>query len=158
MGKLEELTLEELEQKLAQVNKEQEKIEIIVKDVSTRDKRVNVFIKYIEDPRFQLRDPYSTNDDKNRNMHLLILIQTDSIYLPAIYDQKNNSYKNSKYYKNMNDKNHKNKMNKILSSIIEEEEKSKAAGSLNNSIISDEENLENGNYSYFFIQSIKYFW
>ena len=131
--------------------------EIIVKDVSTRDKRVNVFIKYIEDPRFHLRDSYSINNEKNRNMHLLILIQTDSIYLPAIYDQKNNGYKNSKYYKNMNDKNHKNKMNKILSSIIEEEEKSKAAGSLNNSIISDEENLKNGNYSYFFIQSIKYF-
>ena len=57
----------------------------------------------------------------------------------------------------MNDKNHQNKMNKILSSIIEEEEKSKAAGSMNNSINSEDENLKNGNYTYFFIQSIKYF-
>jgi len=57
----------------------------------------------------------------------------------------------------MNDKNHQNKMNKILSSIIEEEEKSKAAGSMNNSISSENENLKNGNYTYFFIQSIKYF-
>ena len=57
----------------------------------------------------------------------------------------------------MNDKNNHNKMNKILSSIIEEEERSKAAGSMNNSINSEDENLKNGNYTYFFIQSIKYF-
>ena len=46
-------------------------------------------------------------------------------------------------------------MHKILSSTIEEEEKSKVAGSGNNSIISEEDNC-NGNYSHFYIQSIKY--
>ena len=43
-----------------------------------------------------------------------------------------------------------------MSSIIEEEEKSKAAGSVNNSIISDEDNYNKRNFSNFFIQSIKY--
>ena len=128
--------------------------EIIVKDVSTRDRRVNVFIKYVEESFF------NQINNKNPKKHILIIFQTDSIYLPASYpsisEQRNNVYNKNKFYKNMNDKNH---LNKILSSIIEEEEKSKAAGSVNNSIsiISDEENLKNGNYSYFFIQSIKYF-
>ena len=132
--------------------------EIIVKDVSTRDKRVNVFIKYIEDSSF-----IQLNNNNNQKKHLLIIFQTDAIYLPASYpsisEQRNDLYKSNKYYKNMNDKNHQNKMNKVLSSIIEEEEKSKAPGSVNNSIsiFSDEEYIKNGNYSYFFIQSIKYF-
>jgi hypothetical protein len=39
---------------------------------------------------------------------------------------------------------------------MEEEEKSKAAGSVNNSVISEEEICKNGNYSHFFIQSVKY--
>ena len=135
--------------------------EIIVKDVSTRDRKINVFIKYIEDPKFNLIKKYSFNNNPTTKRHILNIFQTDSIYLPSIYpsflNQKNNSYKNNKYYKNMNDKNNQNKMNRILSSIIEEEEKSKAAGSMNNSILSDEEVLKNGNYSYFFIQSIIYF-
>ena len=125
--------------------------EIIVKDVSTRDRRINVYIKYIE---------YFNYNFINRKAkkNLLILFQSDSIYIPSAYPQKNNLYQNnSKYYKNMNDKNNHNKMNKILSSIIEEEERSKAAGSMNNSINSEDENLKNGNYTYFFIQSIKYF-
>ena len=125
--------------------------EIIVKDVSTRDRRINVFIKYIE---------YHNYNFINRKAKktLLILFQSDSIYIPSAYPAKNNLYQNnSKCYKNMNDKNHHKNMNKILSSIIEEEEKSKAAGSMNNSINSEEENLKNGNYTYFFIQSIKYF-
>ena len=126
--------------------------EIIVKDVSTRDRRINVFIKYIEDYSFYLH--------KTQKKYVLIIFQTDSLYIPSMYpsikDQRYNIYKSDKFYKNMNDKNHK--MNKILSSIIEEEEKSKVAGSLNNSIsiISDEDNLKNGNYSYYFLQSIKF--
>ena len=126
--------------------------EIIVKDVSTRDRRINVFIKYIEDYSFYLH--------KTQKKYVLIIFQTDSIYIPPMYpsikDQRYNLYKSDKFYKNMNDKNHK--MNKILSSIIEEEEKSKVAGSLNNSIsiISDEDNLKNGNFSYYFLQSIKF--
>jgi len=135
--------------------------EIIVKDVSTRDRRINVFIKYIEDPKFNLIKRYSFNHNQNTRRHILNIFQTDSIFLPGIYpsffNQQNNSNKNNKFYKNMNDKNNQNKMNRILSSIIEEEEKSKAAGSMNNSILSDEEILKNGNYSYFFIQSIIYF-
>ena len=113
--------------------------EIIVKDVSTRDRRINVYIKYIE---------YFNYNFINRKAkkNLLILFQSDSIYIPSTYPQKNNLYQNnSKYYKNMNDKNNHNKMNKILSSIIEEEERSKAAGSMNNSINSEDENLKNGN-------------
>ena len=126
--------------------------EIIVKDVSTREKRINVFIKYIKYHNYKFINRKTTK-------HLLILFQSDSIYIPRAYPSKNNNiYQNSnKFYKNMNDKNHQNKMNKILSSIIEEEEKSKAAGSMNNSINSEDENLKNGNYTYFFIQSIKYF-
>ena len=129
--------------------------EIIVKDVSTRDGRINVFIKYIDDFSYNQNQSIKINHKK----YLLIIFQTDSIYLPASYPpkQRNDFYKMDKFYRNLNDKNQHNKMNKILSSIIEEEEKSKAAGSANNSIISDEENLKNGNYSYFFIQSIKYF-
>ena len=85
---------------------------------------------------------------------MINLFQTDSIYLPAAYPKKYNYYSNY-YYGNSNDKNNKLKLHKILSSIIEEEEKSKAAGSVNNSIISEEDNC-NGNYSHFFIQSLKY--
>ena len=125
--------------------------EIIVKDVSTRDRRINVFIKYIEYFNYKFIN-------RKTQKNLLILFQSDSIYIPSAYPQKNNLYQNnSKFYKNMNDKNNHNKMNKILSSIIEEEERSKAAGSMNNSINSEDENLKNGNYTYFFIQSIKYF-
>ena len=135
--------------------------EIIVKDVSTKDKRINVFIKYIEDSSFNNIYNNSNKNIKNKKKHQLFIFQTDLIFLPQAYpsmnEQKNDLYKNEKSYKNVNDKNHQNKMNKILSSIIEEEERSKAAGSMNGSIISDEENLINGNHSYFFIQSIKYF-
>ena len=122
------------------------KREIIVKDVSTRDKRLNVFIKYLELPQRNELNKYS-------NSHLLNIFQTDSFFLPSSYSQKYNYYKNY-YYGNSSDKN-KLKIHKILSSIIEEEEKSKAAGSINNSLFSDEGN-SNGNYSHFFKQSIKY--
>ena len=123
--------------------------EIIVKDVSTRDKRLNVFIKYVEIP--QTCKPSNTFS----HPHLINLFQTDSIYIPASYPPKN-IYHNNYYYGNPNEKTNKLKLHKILSSIIEEEEKSKAANSANNSIISEEENYNNGNYSHFFIQSIKY--
>ena len=123
--------------------------EIIVKDVSTRDKKLNVYIKYIE---------MSKTNKKTNNFsqhHSLSIFQTDSFYLKSSYNKKNN-YFNKYYYGNSNDKNNKLKLHKILSSIIEEEEKSKAAGSVNNSIISEEDNYNNGNYSHFYIQTIKY--
>ena len=110
--------------------------EIIVKDVSTSDKRLNVFIKYIEMSKF---------NNKSDAFVLLNAFQTDSFYFQASKPKNyyNNQSKNSK-------------LQKILSSIIEEEEKSKAAGSVNNSVISEEEICKNGNYSHFFIQSVKY--
>ena len=122
--------------------------EIIVKDVSTRDKRLNVFIKYIE------MQGQKNNSTTFSNNHLLCLLQTDSIYLPA--SRERNYYNNSYYYRNPDERNNKLKFQKILSSIIEEEEKSKAAGSVNNSSISEEEIYKNGNFTHFFIQSVKY--
>ena len=82
--------------------------------------------------------------------HMLNAFQTDSIYCPA---SKPNNYYNKSLYGNQS-KN--SKLQKILSSIMEEEEKSKAAGSVNNSVISEEEICKNGNYTHFFIQSVKY--
>ena len=124
--------------------------EIIVKDVSTRDKRLNVFIKYVELSEFN-----TTNNEFN-NIHLFNSFQTDSIYVPSLYQKHNRDYYYDKYYYgNKNGKNNKMKLHQILSSIIEEEEKSKAAGSINNSFLSEESN-KNGNYSHFFIQSVKY--
>ena len=124
--------------------------EIIVKDVSTRDKRLNVFIKYVELSEFN-----TTNNEFN-DIHLFNSFQTDSIYVPSLYQKHNRNYYYDKYYYgNKNDKNDKMKLHQILSCIIEEEEKSKAAGSINNSFLSEESN-KNGNYSQFFIQSVKY--
>ena len=121
--------------------------EIIVKDVSTRDKRLNVFIKYIE------MQGIRNNSTSFTNNRPLCLLQTDSIYFPA--SRERNYYGNSYYYRNPDERN-KLKFQKILSSIIEEEEKSKAAGSVNNSSISEEEIIKNGNFTHFFIQSVKY--
>ena len=115
--------------------------EIIVKDVSTSDKRLNVFIKYIEMSKF---------NNKSDAFVLLNAFQTDSFYFQA--SKPKNYYNNSLYGKQSKN----SKLQKILSSIIEEEEKSKAAGSVNNSVISEEEICKNGNYSHFFIQSVKY--
>ena len=122
--------------------------EIIVKDVSTRDKRLNVFIKYIE------MQGLKKNSNKVTNNHLLCLLQTDSIYLPASIQRK--YYGNNYYCRNPDEKSNKLKFQKILCSIIEEEEKSKAAGSVNNSSISEEEIIKNGNFTHFYIQSVKY--
>ena len=125
--------------------------EIIVKDVSTRDKRLNVFIKYVELSQF------NTLNNEFTNINSINLFQTDSIFYPPLYQKQNTNYYYNYYFGNKNDKNNKIKLHKILSSIIEEEEKSKAAGSINNSYLSDEEINKNGNnYSNFFIQSIKY--
>ena len=127
--------------------------EIIVKDVSTRDRRLNVFIKYVELSQF------NTLNNEFNNCHLINSFKTDSIYVPSLYpSRKNRNYYYDKYfYGNKNDKNNKLKLHQILSSIIEEEEKSKAAGSINNSFLSEEETSKIGNnYSHFFIQSIKY--
>ena len=130
--------------------------EIIIKDVSSSDKRLNVFIKYIEIPNmnkiFQRKSIYY-------NINLLKYFHIDSFYIPASYQKLIPS---NIYYKNycLGNKilnSNKMKFNKILSSIIEEEEKSKAAGSVNNSLSSDEETNKNkNNYSHYFIQSIKY--
>ena len=128
--------------------------EIIIKDVSSSDNRLNVFIKYIEIPNmnkiFQRKSIYY-------NINLLKYFHIDSFYIPASYQKLIPS---NIYYKNycLGNKilnSNKMKFNKILSSIIEEEEKSKAAGSVNNSLSSDEETNKN-NYSHYFIQSIKY--
>ena len=130
--------------------------EIIIKDVSSSDNRLNVFIKYIEIPNmnkiFQRKSIYY-------NINLLKYFHIDSFYIPASYQKLIPS---NIYYKNycLGNKilnSNKMKFNKILSSIIEEEEKSKAAGSVNNSLSSDEETNKNkNNYSHYFIQSIKY--
>ena len=126
--------------------------EIIVKDVSTRDKRLNVFIKYVELSEF------NTLNNEFNDIHLFNSFQTDSIYFPPLYPKNiTQFYYNNYYYGNKNNKNNKLKLHRILSSIIEEEERSKAAGSINNSYFSDEDMSKNGNnYSHFFIQSIKY--
>ena len=94
-------------------------------------------------------------------MHLINLFQTDSFYFPSSYSKQNSTsfYYNNYYYGKNSDKNSKLKLNKILSNIIEEEEKSKAAGPVNNSLISEEEMSRNKRgkpYSHFFMQSIKY--
>ena len=130
--------------------------EIIIKDVSSSDNRLNVFIKYIEIPNmnkiFQRKSIYY-------NINLLKYFHIDSFYIPASYQKLIPS---NIYYKNycLGNKilnSNKMKFNKILSSMIEEEEKSKAAGSVNNSLSSDEETNKNkNNYSHYFIQSIKY--
>ena len=109
--------------------------EIIVKDVCTSDKRLNVFIKYI--------DNYKKIKSSNNFSHLLNIFQTDSFFLPSSISKKKNKNKN------------KILLHNILSSIIEEEEKSKICGSVNNSDISEEDNY-NGNYNNIYIQSIKY--
>ena len=124
--------------------------EIIVKDVSTRDKRLNVFIKYVELSEF------NTINNEFSDLHLFNPFQTDSIYFPSLYQRHNRNYYEKYYYGNQNGKNNKLKLHQILSSIIEEEEKSKAAGSINNSLLSEESNKNGNNYSHFFIQSVKY--
>ena len=140
--------------------------EIIVKDVSTRDKRLNVFIKYIESPQSKIA---IENQKKmkylNPNNHLLVEISTDSITLSSIgIRNKNftnktdfylNNYYSDRFYEASN-KNNKMKLHKILTSIIEEEEKSKANGSINNSMLSEEDNFHHMNFNNYFIQSIKY--
>ena len=89
-------------------------------------------------------------NNKSDAFVLLNAFQTDSFYFQA--SKPKNYYNNSLYGKQSKN----SKLQKILSSIIEEEEKSKAAGSVNNSVISEEEICKNGNYSNFFIQSVKY--
>ena len=109
--------------------------EIIVKDVCTSDKRLNVFIKYI--------DNFKKIKNSNNFSHLLNIFQTDSFFLQASFSKNKTNNKNKKLLQN------------ILSSIIEEEEKSKIVGSVNNSDISEEDNYI-GNFNNIYIQSIKY--
>ena len=130
--------------------------EIIIKDVSSSDGRLNVFIKYIEMPNL---NKHIVKKLSNNNFGSLKYVQIDSFSIPSMYRRKmlsNIYYKNYCYGNRFN--NSKIKFNKILSSILEEEEKSKVAGSINNSLISEEEQTKNTNrFSHFFLKSIKYF-
>ena len=103
---------------------------IIVKDVRSRDKILNVFIKY-----YECNFPKSNNF----NIHQLAVISTDSMSLI--------SPNSNKTTKNENNKNNIY-LHQILTSIIEEDEKSKANPSMNNSnsdnsVISEEESEKN---------------
>ena len=99
---------------------------IIVKDVRSRDKILNVFIKY-----YECNFPKSDNF----NSHQLAVISTDSMSLISTNSNKTIKKENNKtnIY-----------LHQILTSIIEEDEKSKANPSMNNSnsdnsVISEEE-------------------
>ena len=99
---------------------------IIVKDVRSRDKILNVFIKY-----YECNFPKSDNF----NSHQLAVISTDSMSLISTNSNKTTKKENNKtnIY-----------LHQILTSIIEEDEKSKANPSMNNSnsdnsVISEEE-------------------
>jgi len=89
---------------------------IIVKDVSSKDKTLNVFIKYYE-------CNFPTFKSSNINIQQLKVISTDSITLSNNNRNKANNYENktNKY------------LHQILTSIIEVDEKSKANRSMNNS-------------------------
>ena len=131
--------------------------ETIIKDASSSDGKLNVFIKYIEMPNM---DETIKKEPFNNNIILLNYFQIDSFFIPAEYQK---IIPSNIYYKNFcsgNRFNNRTKFQKILSSIKEEEEKSKAAGSVgsfDNSSISDEGNKKNNKYSNYFTQSIKYF-
>ena len=125
--------------------------EIIVKDVSTRDKRLNVYIKYVSSQKaLKIMENQKKINSKYINGYLLKPININSFTLIANkIINKNISNKTNFYLNNFN----KNKLHKILTAIIEEEERSKAPNSVNNSMISNENNK---NYSNYFNQSIKY--
>ena len=101
---------------------------IIVKDVSSKDKLLNVFIKYYESnfKKFNLIN-------NNQNKYSLVVISNESIMLVGATNKNIKKNKNNKY------------LHQILSSIIEEDEKSKANPSLNNSnsVISEEDSERN---------------
>ena len=104
---------------------------IIVKDVSSKDKLLNVFIKYYES---NFKKNNLINNSKNK--YTLVVISNESIMILSTTKNKNSrKNKNNKY------------LHQILSSIIEEDEKSKANPSLNNSnsVISEEESENNNN-------------
>ena len=125
--------------------------EIIVKDVSTKDKRLNVFIKYVSSNKsLKAIEKQKKINSKYNNGYLL---RPTSIInfniLASRISNKNISNKTNFYLNNFN----KNKLGKILTAIIEEEERSRAPNSINNSIISDDNNK---NYNNYFNQSVKY--
>ena len=95
---------------------------IIVKDVSSKDKLLNVYVKYYE---------YKFNISNNKFSHPLTIISNESINLLSIITNNHSKKNNNKY------------LHQILSSIIEEDEKSKANPSLNNSVISEEDTEKN---------------
>ena len=101
---------------------------IIVKDVRSRDKILNVFIKYYE-------CNFPKSNKNNCNFHQLAVISTDSLSIVSTNSNKSSKKENNKtnIY-----------LHQILTSIIEEDEKSKANPSMNNSnsvdsVISEEE-------------------
>ena len=122
---------------------------IIVKDVCSKDKKLNVYIKYYECnfPNF-IKTSNIDNFYKNNNQHLSI-ISTESFTLHNITKNKfiikdnNGIHKNSRY------------LQQILTSIIEEDEKSKANLSINNSnsVVSEEDSDKNETTSYNNIES-----
>ena len=89
---------------------------IIVKDICSKDKALNVFIKYYE-------CNFPAFNSNNINIQQLKVISTDSITLSYINRNKVNNKENrtNKY------------LHQILTSIIEVDEKSKANRSINNS-------------------------
>ena len=96
---------------------------IIVKDVSSKDRLLNVYIKYYE-YKFYLKNNHFTGT--------LATISNESItFLSAIKNKNSKANENNKYF------------HQILSSIIEEDEKSKANPSLNNSVTSEEDSEKN---------------
>ena len=118
-------------------NKEENEVEnndctilrsIIVKDVSSKDKLLNVFIKY-----YECNFPKLNRENKIKHDYNIISNEPISI----ISTIKINNYKK--------EKNNNRYLHQILSSIIEEDEKSKANPSVNNSNseISEEESEKN---------------
>jgi len=102
---------------------------IIVKDVCSKDKALNVFIKYYE-------CDFPAFNSNNINIQQLKVISTDSITLSYINKSKgnNNENKTNKY------------LQQILTSIMEVDEKSKANRSINNSnSFASEEGSETNN-------------
>ena len=98
---------------------------IIVKDVRSRDKKLNVFIKYYE-------CNFHNFSNKNKFNYSLSIISNDIITILSTTNN-GNSQKN---------KNNNKYFQQFLSSIIEEDERSKANPSLNNSnsVISEDDN------------------
>ena len=118
------------------VNKQSNNIirSIIVKDLSSKDKTLNVFIKYYECtfPKTSKNNNEKNNTDNKQGFkHSLSVVSNESI---TLINENNSSNRNNSRY-----------LQQILSSIIEEDEKSKVNPSINNSNsdMSDEDSEKN---------------